>query len=126
MTGVYKALIAAIEFQLAETKAKLASYVLMPSQLHLLLFVDGKLLSGFMRDFKKYTAHKILSEICGGRRIWQSRYDRQAIWSEDTFLTKMSYIHNNPVKAELVSRPEDWDWSSAADYMECRNGPLDV
>jgi len=126
MPGVYEALNAGIKFQVNETRSKLAANVLMPSRLHLLLFIDGRLLSAFMRDFKKYTAQKVLPEICGSRRIWQFRYDRQVIWSEDIFLTKMSYIHDNPVKAELVSRPEDWVWSSAADYMECRKGPLDV
>ena len=30
---------------------------------------------------------------------------------------KVEYIHLNPVKAELVSRPEDWRWSSVHDYM---------
>jgi len=28
----------------------------------------------------------------------------------------MKYIHNNPVKAELVGRPEDKHYSSAGDY----------
>ena len=30
----------------------------------------------------------------------------------------MNYIHNNPVKAELVGRPEDYLYSSARDYSE--------
>jgi hypothetical protein len=29
---------------------------------------------------------------------------------------KVGYIHLNPVKAGLVSQPEDWPWSSAQDY----------
>ena len=29
---------------------------------------------------------------------------------------KVEYIHVNPVKAGLVSRPEDWLWSSVHDY----------
>jgi putative transposase len=28
----------------------------------------------------------------------------------------MNYIHNNPVKAELVGRPENYLYSSARDY----------
>ncbi len=34
------------------------------------------------------------------------------------------YIHNNPVKAGLVKKPEDWEFSSAADYAGLRNGTL--
>jgi lysophospholipid acyltransferase (LPLAT)-like uncharacterized protein len=29
---------------------------------------------------------------------------------------KLNYIHNNPVKAEFVNRPEDYRYSSAIDY----------
>ena len=29
---------------------------------------------------------------------------------------KVEYIHLNPVKAGLVSRAEDWPWSSVHDY----------
>jgi hypothetical protein len=29
---------------------------------------------------------------------------------------KVHYIHLNPVKAGLVSRPGDWAWSSVDDY----------
>ena len=28
----------------------------------------------------------------------------------------MEYIHLNPVKAGLASRPEDWSWSSVHDH----------
>jgi hypothetical protein len=29
---------------------------------------------------------------------------------------KVEYIHLNPVRAGLVSRPEDWQWSSYNEY----------
>lgn len=31
------------------------------------------------------------------------------------------YIHKNPVKAGLVSAPEDWPWSSAQEYAYSQN-----
>ncbi|MGM0650361.1 MAG: transposase [Bacteroidota bacterium] len=34
------------------------------------------------------------------------------------------YIHNNPVKAGLVKRAEDWEFSSYRDYFLNRNGAL--
>ena len=34
------------------------------------------------------------------------------------------YIHNNPVKAHLVAKPEDWEFSSFRDYAGLRNGKL--
>lgn len=34
------------------------------------------------------------------------------------------YIHQNPVKAKLVKKPTDWEYSSAIDYAGLRNGKL--
>jgi len=34
------------------------------------------------------------------------------------------YIHKNPVDANLVSKPEDWEFSSARDYSGLRKGTL--
>ncbi len=34
------------------------------------------------------------------------------------------YIHNNPVKALLALRPEDWEYSSAKDYAGLRDDTL--
>ena len=35
-----------------------------------------------------------------------------------------NYIHQNPVKAQLVKNAEDWQYSSAPDYAGLRNGTL--
>ena len=35
-----------------------------------------------------------------------------------------NYIHLNPVKAGLVNKPEDWEFSSAADYAALRKSNL--
>ena len=124
--GVYRIIAESINNRLQKTKALLIGYVFMPSHIHLLLLISGDKLSGFMRDFKKYTAQKGLKDIIRERTIWQSRFDRVGIWNENVLRTKLEYIHNNPVKAGLVTRPEDWQWSSARDYYIEEQGPLPV
>jgi putative transposase len=46
-------------------------------------------------------------------RFWQrgGGYDRN-LWSAREIHEKVRYIHNNPVRRELVARAEDWKWSS--------------
>jgi len=39
-------------------------------------------------------------------------------------LTCFHYIHQNPVKAELVQHLKDWEFSSYRDYAGIRNGTL--
>ena len=126
MPGFLAALTQSLEFCCRKYETRIIGYVLMPSHVHLLLFIDGNQLSNLMRDFKKYTSQKVARDfgITGG--IWQPRYDRVVICSEDILRTKLEYIHNNPVKSGLVRRPGDWKWSSASDYIADTMGPLPV
>ena len=58
-------------------------------------------------------------------RFWQrgGGYDRN-LFEPATVYTEIEYIHNNPVRRGLCAKPEDWYWSSAADYAGVRVGPL--
>ncbi|MDZ7798275.1 MAG: hypothetical protein U5L76_01505 [Patescibacteria group bacterium] len=38
------------------------------------------------------------------------------IYSENKLEQKLNYIHNNPVKAKIVKKPEDYKWSSYRNY----------
>ena len=45
--------------------------------------------------------------------VWEHHADTLLITSESTFMQKVSYIHQNPVKAGLVEHPDDWHYSSS-------------
>ena len=124
--GVYESLGEAFRFCLEKNDAKLLSYVFMPSHLHAVLLLEGGKLAGLMRDTKKYTAEKSLKQYAIQGKLWQPRYDRVVIWTRQVLATKVTYIHNNPVKAGLVAEPEDWKWSSASDYFLDKESPLPV
>jgi len=49
-------------------------------------------------------------------KFWQDGNDDQPIYLNDYFEQKLNYIHNNPVKAEIVNYAEDYRYSSAIDY----------
>jgi len=99
----------------------------MPSHTHLLLIIDGERLAGFMRDFKKFVSQKGIRN-CGvvDSRVWQYRYDRVVVHSEEIFRQKLEYIHRNPVKAGLCKMDEDWPWSSASAYLSDKSSPVPV
>jgi len=120
----------------------LHAYVIMSNHLHLIVSVDdGHSISNFVRDFKKFTAKRILDDIASNgiesRREWMlhqfkyyaSRHSRNEIyqlWEHDNHFIELSspaftqqkidYIHNNPVRAGLVYRAEDYVYSSASNY----------
>ena len=45
--------------------------------------------------------------------LWQTEKNVLPIFSEGMFMEKLNYIHQNPVRAELVSSALDFRWSSA-------------
>ena len=47
---------------------------------------------------------------------WQYNNHAEEVYSSKFTLSKIRYIHNNPVEAGLVSRPEDYLYSSAQGY----------
>ena len=49
-------------------------------------------------------------------KVWQDGNDAQEIHTTAFLDEKMDYIHNNPVKAELVANAEAYLYSSARDY----------
>jgi hypothetical protein len=56
-------------------------------------------------------ADKNRQHVCATRRF----LDR-ALRTVKKYNEKVEYMHLNPVKAGLVSRPEDWRWSSYNEY----------
>ena len=48
--------------------------------------------------------------------LWQPQFFDRALRTVQGYNEKGGYIHLNPVRAGLVSRPEDWRWSSYSEY----------
>lgn len=92
----------------------LHAYVVMADHVHALLTPHVQV-ARLMRGLKRETAviaNRILARV--GRRFWQDESYDHWIRSPAEFGRVKLYIEWNPVKAGLVSRPEDWPWSSAS------------
>jgi REP-associated tyrosine transposase len=54
--------------------------------------------------------------------LWQTEKNTLPIFSEQMFMQKLNYIHQNPVRARFVERASDYRWSSVRIWSGC---PLD-
>ena len=114
-------------------QAKLLAYVLMTNHIHFIIYFDEQTrLMEYMRDVKKFTSLKLREHIEMTKpdqlwciehenrtqrfKIWEDRYDDVYLYSRSVCETKVDYIHNNPVRAGLVTNPSDYPYSSAAFY----------
>ncbi|MGA2674466.1 MAG: transposase [Terracidiphilus sp.] len=89
-----------------------AGYVVMPEHVHLLVSEprEGDL-SSAVRSLKLSVSLRSAE-----RPFWQARYYDFNVRAEDKFTEKLRYIHRNPVARGLVTRPEEWLWSSYCHY----------
>jgi len=87
----------------------------MPNHVHLLCTpLAGYLLADIMHSIKSFTsteANKILNQK---GRFWQKEYFDRYIRNGRQFARTVLYIENNPVRANLCDKAEDWAFSSAA------------
>ncbi|MGB3613979.1 MAG: transposase [Elainellaceae cyanobacterium] len=100
------------------------AYCLMPNHYHFLVRLRESNLSEQMGFFSLAYTKAINRRFrrCGS--LFQGRF--QAIHvGKEAYLTNLTrYIHLNPVKAGLVERAEEWEFSSYRDYVELRRGTL--
>ena len=99
----------------ANERYYLCDHTVMPDHAHTILqpiVRDGRVeqLGDMVGDIKGYTAHKI-NELLGRKgALWlDESYDR-IIRDREEYGEKAKYIFENPVKAGLVKRGEDWKW----------------
>jgi len=62
------------------------------------------------------TEHAVNQHRGAEGELWQPRFFDRALRTVKEYNEKAEYAHLNPVRAGLVSRPEDWRWSSHNEY----------
>ena len=125
------------------------SFVIMSNHIHLLLRSFPGKLSETIKEFKSFTAKQILETIQTepeSRRDWMlnlfefsakqhKRNSKYQVWTHENHAEiiysnkfieqKINYIHENPVRAGIVEKAEDYLYSSARDYAGLK-GVLEV
>ena len=124
----------------------LFAYVVMPDHFHILTdsprkpavflqFIKGivsRRVLGYLRETGYESSLKKLEHHEWRRNhrysLWQHDSDVFSVTSESVFMEKVNHIHQNPVRAGLVERAEDYRWSSARYWKKCprEDEPLKV
>lgn len=141
---VYKHIIVdALRFCQQQKGLQLYAWVLMSNHLHLIAAAEeGRSLSDVLRDFKQFTSRKIVATIqeepesrrqwllhrfefnaklnpkVRHYKVWQDGNEAKELISNAFINQKLDYIHQNPVRAEWVNKPEHYRYSSASNYAD--------
>lgn len=101
-------------FHFDEKRYRLLVWVVMPNHVHVIIETfSGYLLGDVVHSWKSFTAKEANKLLKRRGRFWQKEYYDRFIRDEKHFDNAVFYIHNNPVKAGLVKRAEDYPFSSA-------------
>ena len=121
----------------------LFAFVIMSNHVHVIIRSTNGNLSALVGDIKRHTAKKILFEVANNPKesrkgslntifryhakfnkrvnnlqFWTHHNHAVELSSNDMMDSRINYIHNNPVKAGIVSKPEHYLYSSARNYAE--------
>ncbi len=93
----------------------LHTWVVMPNHVHVLLTPNnGFTLAGILHSWKSFTSKEANKILQRAGTFWQAESFDRYIRDETHFKRAWEYIEQNPVKAGLCEKAEDWPWSSAA------------
>ena len=118
----YKVFLAMLRNRAAETAVDCAAYALLSNHAHACLFGNGAELSDCMRQLDRgYSGYHNKKYGLGGHTFDRS-YFAQPIRNNFVLQRVARYIHLNPVRAGLASRPEEYLWT---DYSRLIQGKPD-
>jgi putative transposase len=115
------------------------AYCLMPNHFHFLVSTDDRILQSKIKN--PLTSNNISEGIRNILHTYTKAINKQnsttgSLFQQNTKskcivaksklydLTCFNYIHQNPMKAGLVKKMEEWPYSSFIDYCGIRNGTL--
>src|SRR3954471_17776082 len=108
----YDAFVAAIGDACRRLPTALVGYCLMPNHFHLVLRPrgDGDL-GRWMQWLLTAHARRYHRHYGTSGHVWQGRLQAFPIQVDDHLATVLRYVERNALRAELVTRAEDWSWS---------------
>jgi len=98
-------------------KLSILAFCLMPNHVHFIAIPHEKdsLSKTFNTCHMRYSHyHNRKKHVTG--HLWQGRFYSCALGEEHLY-EAIRYVENNPVRAKLAKRAEDWKWSSAKSHL---------
>lgn len=89
---------------------KLYGWCIMPNHIHLIFFSNT--LSKAMHFLNFSYAQYFNYRYDKSGYVWQGRYKSYVVQEDKYLLNLISYVEYNPVRAKIITNPEDYRWSS--------------
>lgn len=114
--GDYRKFIECLSVAKERSGIAVFAYVLMSNHVHLLVAEGQEPISVTMKRLAVRYAGWFNWKNDRVGHLFQDRFASRAVEDDAYFLTVLSYIHFNPVKEGICSRPQDYPWSSRSTW----------
>jgi len=94
------------------------AYCVMPTHFHLILRQDAAdgITKYMAKVLNSYSRYFNLSHQRKGP-LWEGHFENVLVKSDEQMLHLTRYIHLNPMSTGLINKPEEWKFSSYAQYL---------
>ena len=89
------------------------AYVVMPDHVHFFCApkrTDAEPLGKFVGKWKEWTTKHLHRRHARTADLWQDEFFDHVLRSDESFTQKWLYVQQNPVRAGLVAKAEDWPY----------------
>jgi|GEM_PF-383389 len=96
---------------------RIISYCLMTNHVHIQIEAKEKPINFYIGRINNFYAKNFNKKYNFIGHLFQSRYNAEIIEKDGYVLEVSRYIHLNPMRAQMVEKPEDYEWSSYSMYI---------
>jgi REP element-mobilizing transposase RayT len=105
----------------SQSQYKLLAYCLMGNHVHLLLKTEKEELGQIFRRIGASYVYWYNHKYNRTGHLFQDRYKSEVVETDAYLFAVLRYIHQNPIKAGIVNKLEEYTWSSYAEYLRLTN-----
>ncbi|MFA6057438.1 MAG: transposase [Taibaiella sp.] len=126
-------IINSLRFLVKELRVTIHGFVIMDNHIHIIWCIHHPFTrEQVQRDFLKFTAQAIKFDLITSHpqvlphfsveakdrkfQFWERNPLSMDLWNEAIVIQKLTYVHENPVKAGIVANPSNYKYSSAMFY----------
>ena len=106
-----------LNLQVKERNIEVVAYCIMDNHVHLLIGSDLEDMSEAIKRINIRFARRYNNKYEKIGHVFQDRFKSEVIHNDGHLVQVMRYIHNNPVKANMVNKAEEYTWSSYNSYI---------
>lgn len=118
--GQKKYFIELLKLMVLKEPIEIAAYCLMDNHVHIATKGELEDLSLAIKKTNIKYAMRFNKDTERIGHVFQDRYKSEIITDDKYLMMVIRYIHNNPVKAKIVTSPDDYRWSSYNEYANCK------